>query len=223
MRCKNPLARALLRSRDAPQELSGAWRRAAPVLRRVSVTKALRRQCRRHHGKLPHPKLRGVRSHLEVFGGGLAGARWTRWIGSRAGVGGGNATDGWWRDAGRRALRKSDYAALIRPTFFAVRHRLGHRSHHGVVVDPVEELLQIDIDPGAKAGTDVVLRTVHRLMGHRSLMAADFATFGSLVRPGRPHNRFLSIGPRYCSTLPPGPPAERRRCASLILRRHQAG
>jgi len=36
-------------------------------------------------------------------------------------------------------------------------------------------------------------------------MAADFAARSQLVRPGRPHIRFLSIGPRFCSTLLSGP------------------
>jgi hypothetical protein len=35
--------------------------------------------------------------------------------------------------------------------------------------------------------------------------------------------RFLSIGPRLCSTLPSDPASRRRPCASLILRHHQAG
>ena len=57
----------------------------------------------------------------------------------------------------------------------------------------------------------------------RPLMAVDFAIIGSLVRSGRPHIRFLSIGPRLCSTLPSDPTLRRRPCASLILRHHQAG
>ena len=35
--------------------------------------------------------------------------------------------------------------------------------------------------------------------------------------------RFLSIGPRLCSTLSSDPTSRRRPCASLVLRRHQAG
>jgi hypothetical protein len=54
-------------------------------------------------------------------------------------------------------------------------------------------------------------------------MAVDFAIIGSLVRSGRPRIRFLSIGPRLCSTLPSDPASRRRPCASLILRHHQAG
>jgi hypothetical protein len=58
----------------------------------------------------------------------------------------------------------------------------------------------------------------------RPLMTVDFAITCPLVRPGRPHYiRFLSIGPRLCSTLPSDPASRRRPCASLILRRHQAG
>ena len=57
----------------------------------------------------------------------------------------------------------------------------------------------------------------------RALMALDFAVIGPLVRPGRPRIRFLSIRSRLCSTLPSDPASQRRPCASLILRRHQAG
>ena len=57
----------------------------------------------------------------------------------------------------------------------------------------------------------------------RSLMTLDFAVTCPLVRPGRPHIRFLSIGSRFCSTLPSDPASRRRPCASLALRRHQAG
>ena len=57
----------------------------------------------------------------------------------------------------------------------------------------------------------------------RSLMTLDFAVICPLVRPGRPHIRFLSIGSRFCSTLPSDPASRRRPCASLALRRHQAG
>ena len=55
------------------------------------------------------------------------------------------------------------------------------------------------------------------------LMTMDFAIHCSLVRLGRPRIRFLSIGPRLCSTLPSDATSRRRPCASLILRRHQAG
>ena len=41
--------------------------------------------------------------------------------------------------------------------------------------------------------------------------------------PGRPCIRFLPIGSRLCSTLPPDPTSRQRPCASLIPRRHQAG
>ena len=57
----------------------------------------------------------------------------------------------------------------------------------------------------------------------RSLMVVDFAITCSLVRPGRPRIRFLSIGPRFCSTLLSDPASRRRPCASLTLRHHQAG
>ena len=57
----------------------------------------------------------------------------------------------------------------------------------------------------------------------RPLMAVDFAIIGSLVPPGRPHIRFLSIGSRLCYTLPSDTASRRRPCASLILRRQQAG
>ena len=57
----------------------------------------------------------------------------------------------------------------------------------------------------------------------RPLMTMDFAIIGSLVRPGRPRIRFLSIGPRFCSTLPSDPASRRRPCASLALLRHPDG
>ncbi len=57
----------------------------------------------------------------------------------------------------------------------------------------------------------------------RPLMTVDFAVIGALVRPGRPHLRFLSIGSRFCFTLPSDPALRRRPCASLALRRHRAG
>ena len=57
----------------------------------------------------------------------------------------------------------------------------------------------------------------------RPLMVVDFAIHGSLVRAGRPRIRFLSIRPRFCSTLPSDPTSRRRPCASLTLRHHQAG
>src|SRR5712691_490678 len=57
----------------------------------------------------------------------------------------------------------------------------------------------------------------------RSLIVVDFAIGCSLVRPGRPLIRFLSIGPRFCSTLLSDPTSRRRPCASLILRHYQAG
>src|SRR5919108_4182811 len=57
----------------------------------------------------------------------------------------------------------------------------------------------------------------------RPLMAADLRPFArSSGRVGLVI-RFLSIGPRFCSTLPSDLVSRRRPCASLILRRHQAG
>ena len=52
-------------------------------------------------------------------------------------------------------------------------------------------------------------------------MVVDLAIHGSLVRPGRPRIRFLSIRPRFCSTLPSDPASRRRPCASLALHLHQ--
>jgi hypothetical protein len=57
----------------------------------------------------------------------------------------------------------------------------------------------------------------------RKRCAVDFAVICPLVRPGRPHIRFLSIRSRFCSTLPSDLASRRRPCASLTLRRHQAG
>ena len=57
----------------------------------------------------------------------------------------------------------------------------------------------------------------------RPLMTVDFAVIRPLVQPGRPHIRFLSIGcgfaPRFLQT----PLRDDALCASLALRRHQAG
>lgn len=57
----------------------------------------------------------------------------------------------------------------------------------------------------------------------RSLMTMEFAASCPLVRPGRPHIRFLSIRSRFCSMLPLDPTSRRRPCISLTLRSHQAG
>src|SRR3954468_14666004 len=57
----------------------------------------------------------------------------------------------------------------------------------------------------------------------RPLMALDLAATCLLVRPGRPRIRFLSIGPRFCSTLPSDPASRRHPCASLALLRHPDG
>ena len=43
-------------------------------------------------------------------------------------------------------------------------HPLGHQPHQDVVVDPVEELLQVDVHHNVVAGRDVRLRLCHRLM-----------------------------------------------------------
>jgi hypothetical protein len=56
----------------------------------------------------------------------------------------------------------------------------------------------------------------------RLLMTMDFAINCSLVRPSRPPYPVL-VHPRLCSTLPSDPASRQRPCASLILRRHQAG
>ena len=45
-----------------------------------------------------------------------------------------------------------------------VSNPLGHQPHQDVVVDPVEELLQVDVHDKAVAGRDVRLRLRHRLM-----------------------------------------------------------
>ena len=45
-----------------------------------------------------------------------------------------------------------------------VGHPLGHQPHQDVVVDPVEELLQVDVHDKAVAGRDVRLRLFHGLM-----------------------------------------------------------
>ena len=47
------------------------------------------------------------------------------------------------------------------------------------------------------------------------LMETDFANPSSLVRHGMPRIWFLSIGPRFCSTLPSDPASRRRPGASL--------
>jgi hypothetical protein len=53
----------------------------------------------------------------------------------------------------------------------------------------------------------------------RPLMVADFAIIGSLVQPGRPRIRFLSIGPRLCSTLPSDPASRRQASDGGIVTR----
>src|SRR3954447_2960166 len=57
----------------------------------------------------------------------------------------------------------------------------------------------------------------------RSLMTVDFAITCSLVRPGRARYPALVHRGAACSTLLSDPASRRRPCASLILRRHQAG
>src|SRR6195256_1235939 len=53
-------------------------------------------------------------------------------------------------------------------------------------------------------------------------MEMDFATSCPLVRPALPRIRFLFVGSRLCSTLPPDGPSRFRPCASLVLHLHQA-
>src|SRR5580704_7014603 len=56
-----------------------------------------------------------------------------------------------------------------------------------------------------------------------ALMDMGFAAHRQLARECRPLIRFLSIGARFCSTLPSDPASRRRPCASLILHLHQVG
>src|SRR5271167_3026265 len=56
-----------------------------------------------------------------------------------------------------------------------------------------------------------------------ALMDMGFAAHCQLARKYRPRIRFLSIGTRFCSTLPSDPILRRRPCASLILHLHQVG
>ena len=49
-----------------------------------------------------------------------------------------------------------------------VGHPLGHQSHQDVVIDPVEELLQVEVNDEVEAREDVFLRTLDRLMGRAS-------------------------------------------------------
>jgi hypothetical protein len=51
--------------------------------------------------------------------------------------------------------------------------RLATRPHQDVVVDPVEELLQVDIDYHVVTGRDVLLRPLHRLMRRASRPKAE--------------------------------------------------
>jgi len=53
------------------------------------------------------------------------------------------------------------------------------------------------------------------------LMDMDFAIICPLVRHRMPPIRFLSIGPRLCSTLLSDPASRQRPCASLGLHLHQ--
>ena len=46
-----------------------------------------------------------------------------------------------------------------------VGHPLGHQPHQDVVIDPVEELLQVEVDDDVEAREDVLLRAPDRLMG----------------------------------------------------------
>ena len=58
--------------------------------------------------------------------------------------------------------------AANHPEQASVRHPLGHQTHHDVVAHLVKELLQVQINHDAKARADMVLRTLHRLMGRAS-------------------------------------------------------
>ena len=49
-----------------------------------------------------------------------------------------------------------------------VGHPLGHQPHQDVVIDPVEELLQVEVDDEVEAREDVLLRAPDRLMGRAS-------------------------------------------------------
>ena len=57
----------------------------------------------------------------------------------------------------------------------------------------------------------------------RPLMTVDFAIICSLVRPGTPRYPVLVHRAAACSTLLSDAASRRRPCASLTLRRHQAG
>jgi hypothetical protein len=54
-----------------------------------------------------------------------------------------------------------------------------------------------------------------------TLMDMGFAIRCLLARRRMPPIRFLSIGSRFCSTLPSDPTSRRRPCASLTLHLHQ--
>src|SRR5664279_3302663 len=56
-----------------------------------------------------------------------------------------------------------------------------------------------------------------------ALMDMGFAAHCQLARERRPLIRFLSIGTRFCSTLPSDLASRQRPCASLILHLHQVG
>ena len=57
----------------------------------------------------------------------------------------------------------------------------------------------------------------------RLLMVMAFAITCLLCQPGRPYIGFLFVRSWICSTLPSDPASQRRPCASLVLRHHQAG
>jgi hypothetical protein len=54
-------------------------------------------------------------------------------------------------------------------------------------------------------------------------MDLDFAISGPLVRPRMPRIRFLFVGSRFCSALPPDTNSRWRPCASLVLHLPLAG
>src|SRR6516165_6304688 len=66
-----------------------------------------------------------------------------------------------------------------------------------------------DVGSGHGAGLPRSVRPpsphTRRIYNHRPLMDEDFAVSRPLVRPGRPHIRFLFVRSRLCSALPSDP------------------
>ena len=78
-----------------------------------------------------------------------------------------------WRPLGGRAdqpilQHARGQEAADQPEQAFVGHPFGHQTHQDVVIDPIEELLQIEIDHDVEARADVVLRTLHRPMSRAS-------------------------------------------------------